>query len=291
MTRYTRSLFFVSHAVRLVHNAFLGLIRPLEDATKFIRAWNVAAAQAGGATGFGVGIAAGMGPGGFQSQADAFRQRLASDPLTVMAYGKAMLPPEYGGPQDTTRELQKAILKLAGIMDEDTRLMTARRMQLQPFLNLSYANRDLLEQTFALDERSNRRFKGARTAIQNADQIGAQADEYRALFLGKFSVPGHTLWQNLRRNVWSALEGEYGMMPEIRRIWSREDTGHKGEESTRATKDLTQEIRFLAGLLKQERGISGGGDRTRAAIPPGLTGLRLGQAIASDQLRLGGIVK
>lgn len=120
-----------------VSEAFQFLKNQTMQAAESLSTFADAVNQTGGSASDIAGLNFGYGiPGGqITSMANAFRQRLESDPFAMMSGARAGISPQldarFGGNQNNAELLQKGLDYLHGIQDQEERLLEARRLGLE----------------------------------------------------------------------------------------------------------------------------------------------------------------
>lgn len=289
-SRVNRTVYFTYHSFKILAGAFEALAGP---ARELAQAQIVGGGSSHGA--FGIGRAAGLDEAGTASASVAFHERLASDPLAAMTFGGPKLPLAMGGNQNTFPDLMKAIDRLASIQNENTRIMAARRGGLEAFLSMSYASPSIRKYLADQSVGSDRAIRAGRAEEADISGLNAAA-------MNDWKMAGTRLARATAplRGTGAAIFGGFGALAEklshglewiANTPAALQEAMGGGKQKTEISKN-TQAMEDLAGVFRDMgRTIHGGGARTKAAIPEGIKGMRLQQAIHDDALRLGGVAK
>jgi len=256
----------------------------------------------------GVFKALGMDPRGAAAAANSVRQRIASDPLAAMAYGRPLLPRALGGPDDNAAILERLINRLLDAKsDRQARTMAARVPELEPYLELRRADREytraILDNAKYRDRIVTRELLHEREnlkAIQTVRQQN-QAMMFEEIQVGlekHFLIPFRTGMEVLKggfaRIGRDVVGGDWKDLGKILRDPIGFATGTAAGDThgggKKSADRLAESMEELAGAIRGlGRGIYGGGDRARGAIPAALSGFTLSKALESKAVELGAI--
>jgi hypothetical protein len=286
----SRAAFFIKEAVDMITT-------PFEEAAKASRALRSATLSAGGGSGLSaVDTALGRESGSFAGEANSFRDRLLKDPFAAMSFGAIVPPAVFGGNQDNTVYLRRAIEKLANIQDENNRLLEARRMGLEAVLPFTYASRGA--RGFAYSEgknaeEMNRAGRGFEGDINAAG--GAASSKWQQVYEQLLNNTTSTRlgFQTASWAVGSLAKGALQMMNGDwkggLKEWGRHPDLANGSSQQQAMDANTRALNTLSGAIKSG-GMTIGGHRTQNAIPPALRSLELERNFEADKVRLGGAI-
>lgn len=225
--------------------------------------------------------------------ASAFRERLFRDPIAIGAFGRSVLPSRLGGPQDETAQLRQAVQALREATAGEERLYLARRLGLEVMLPLADAD----ERHFrAMEEEGKRRgamvdeeirlLRGNReTQLQRLEDLAAERDIIRervALRFGNWFRDNITLrLEELRTRLLERGAEAFGLGP-------ANAGASRGTTAMQAhTNALRENTAVLASLKNQ---LANAGPRGRAAIPAGLRGVTLEEALKTGKLQTGAFI-
>jgi hypothetical protein len=233
----------------------------------------------------------GMSPSDVAGAANSFRDRLGTDPFAMMAFGKPVISDKIGGPGDNVKLLITAIDQLAVIENQQTRLLQARRMGLENFLwmaDLTGGQRQMLKESGAQTGSLHNLNRGADARNNYLEQLGNdQWAQVRETWLPALSGFGQQMklgagW--IANNIFPALQTAH-------RAWAAVHGDGQGGGSSALDKN-TQALEDLAYMFRDsQRTVYGGGQLGGLAIPPGLKGFRLQEALHSETITLGGVAR
>jgi hypothetical protein len=225
-----------------------------------------------GALGLPIGATAGA--------AEGLRERLFSDPLAIGAFGRAVVPARFGGPQDSAAILQEAIELLRETTNLEERRLKAIRLgitELLPLADLDQKRFDALVQEGrikgSLVDQNLRELRATHDA--NSQQLRDLADQ-RALLRER-------IWLQLTTPLQDALVQLSTFANDF--LGLRGGAGAAGTSGRPSRNQLLEENTVALRLMQQE--LANSGPRGRGAIPPGLRGEALNKAIQSLDLRWG----
>ncbi len=235
------------------------------------------AGQAGGLAGQFRAI--GLSIEELRTTAHEFRERLFSDPLTIGSFGRQVVPARLGGPSNELETLDRAIKMLRDTKNAEDRLSLARRLGLQTLLPLA----DLSEREYqalrregerrgAMIDDDLRQLRATSEALQERRRI---AQEERGIQQERRLRPIKNWWD---RFILSGEEAE-AKLRDPNTFRPRSARGAQGVGG--GNPDLQQNTKELR-LLRQE--IAGGGRRAQVAVPSGLRGHALQEALNARSL-------
>jgi len=217
-----------------------------------------------------------------RNQAEAFRERLFTDPIAQTAFGTTVLPARMGGPQDSLQFLDEAVKMLREATAGEERLFLARRLQLENLLPLADAETQFFEAMRAEGARRGAMVdEELRQLRGNADTMGQRLEDLRSerdLMRERIGLRFGNWW---RDNVSLPLEqlltrGEEGALRFLGQ-GPRAPAESQAEAQTRAMRENT------AAILAMNKQFANASNRADRAIPPGLTG----RQFMSEALHLG----
>lgn len=198
-----------------------------------------------------------------RSEAEAFRERLFTDPFAQRAFGGTVLPARLGGPSDSLQFLDQAVGMLREATAGEERLAMARAFQLQSLLPLADAETRFYEAMRKEGERTGaqvdpdlRRLRGNSEALdQRLKSIGESNDI--ALERSRLGVV----------NWWK----EHVQIP-FENLTRARDTHATGSPETSQEANTRAMQENTAAVLAMRKDFANVSQRANQAIPRGLSG-------------------
>ena len=247
----------------------------------------------GGAAGVG-GLASTLEAIGISAErmtgiAEGLRERLFTDPLAMQAFGRAVVPARFGGPQDSARILDEAVRLLRETRDSEERLLTARRLGIEallPLADLEDRHYEALRREGAvrggLVDEETRQLRATRDSYaQRLKDLQEERDlvaQRRQMKIGNW----------IRENIQLPFEelfsigGPLDPDPAHRRL--RAEAGQR-QSAAEANRAAMEENTLALRMMRDE--FANAGPRARGAVPGEMRGTALNRAIESDDIRWG----
>lgn len=219
-----------------------------------------------------------------RNEAQSFRERLFTDPITIGAFGRQVVPARLGGPSNELETLDRAIKMLRETKNAEDRLSLARRLGLQTLLPLA----DVEPRYYEAMRKEGERRGGMvddelRTLRANTDaqsQRIADLRDERGLMRERNWLRVKQWWQEhitipteeMRTRNMQREDEAMGIGP-------RRRPGAPSSGSGPGAREIVNELR----LLRDE--VAGGGRRAAGAVPSGLRGHALQDALNTHALR------